>query len=227
MSSSADSGDRVRIVTIDDHPTTRDAIRNAAKDAMGMSVVGAAGTVEEGIETIQEHQPDVAVVDISLPDGHGFDLLKSLQDQCPDVGILVFSMYDEEVYAERVLRAGASGYVMKASTSGTLLEALREVAEGEVYLSEPMSRKVIGGLIEGQEEGPHFPIDELSERELQVFQMLGRGLTADTIAERLNLARKTVETHRRRAKEKLGCDSSEELLAFAVRWMDSQSRDSN
>ncbi len=223
MSSSADSGDRVRVVTIDDHPTTRDAIRDAVEDALGMSVVGAAGTVEEGIETIQEQQPDVAIVDISLPDGHGFDLLRSLQAQCPDVRILVFSMYDEKVYAERALRAGASGYVMKASTSGTLLEALQAVAEGGVYLSEPMSRKVISGLRDGQGDGAHFPIDELSERELQVFQMLGRGLTADTIAERLNLVRKTVETHRRRAKEKLGCDSSEELVAFAVRWMGSQS----
>lgn len=216
--------DRIEIVLVDDHPTTRDGIRRAVEKEMGASVVAEAGDWSTGFDLIEEHVPDIAVVDLSLPDGHGFDLLRNLQSRCPGVRLVVFSMFDEEIYAERALRAGAEGYVMKASSAGNLLEAIRRVAGGDIYLSPKLTGQVLIGLQEDANQGVHFPIDELTDRELQVFQLLGESYTAEEIADHLNLARKTVEAHRRKAKEKLGCTSTAELLAYAIQWQFAQSR---
>lgn len=210
--------DRIEIVLVDDHPTTRTGIQRAVEKQMGASVVAEADDWSTGFDLIKEHVPDVAVVDLSLPDGHGFDLLRSLRSRCPDVRLVVFSMFDEEVYAKRALQAGAQGYVMKVSSAGNLLEAIRRVAAGNVYLSPKMRGQVLIGLQEEATSEMLFPIGELTDRELQVFQLLGESHTADQIADHLNLARKTVETHRRRAKEKLGCESVAELVASAVQW---------
>ncbi len=216
--------DRIEIVLVDDHPTTRDGIRRAVEKQMGASVVAEADDWSTGFDLIEEQVPDIAVVDLSLPDGHGFDLLRSLQSRCPDVRLIVFSMFDEEVYAKRALQAGAQGYVMKASSAGNLLEAIRRVAAGDIYLSPKMRGQVLIGAQEEAKKGTPFPIDELSDRELQVFQLLGEAHTADEIADHLNLARKTVESHRRRAKEKLGCESIAELVAHALQWKLTQDR---
>lgn len=213
-----DPADHINLALIDDHPTVRSAIRSAAEDTMDIEVVAESSSAEEAFQWIEEQEPDVAVVDLSLSDGHGFDLLGNLQAHCPETSILVFSMYDETVYAERVLRAGASGYLMKAASAAEVLRAVRRVHEGGVYLSGKMTERVLKKMVEGQAEEARFPIDELTDRELQVFQMLGQGLTLSEIADRLSLARKTVETYRRRAKEKLGVDSAEKVVAHAARW---------
>lgn len=212
------SSSHIDIVIVDDHPTTRSTIRRAAEETMGMKVVGETGSATEAFALIEEHEPAVATVDLSLDDGHGLDLLENVRNHCPETRTVVFSMYDEKVYAERAFRAGASGYLMKASAAGTLVEAIRQVNDGEVYLSPEMTSRVLKRMVKGEAKEAQFPIDSLTDRELQVFQMMGHGLTVEEITERLNLARKTVETHRRHAKEKLGVDSVSELMSHAARW---------
>lgn len=224
-SESTGQTDHIDLLLIDDHPTVRSAIRSAAEDALDITVVGEAESSEEAFPLLEEKEPDVAIVDLSLSDGHGFDLLDNLQVHSPNTESLVFSMYDETVYANRVLQAGASGYLMKAASTSEVLRAVRHVHEGGVYLSETMTEQVLGKMVENQGEGERFPIDELTDRELQVFQMLGQGITLSEIADRLNLARKTVETYRRRAKEKLGVENAEKVVAFAARWTLAQGKE--
>lgn len=219
------SSSRIEIVIVDDHPTTRNAIRQAVEATGDIDVVGETGSSEEAFRLIEDREPDVATIDLSLSDGHGFDLLENVRSQCPETRAVVFSMYEEKVYAERALRAGAAGYVMKLSSADNLIEAIRRVGEGKVYLSPDMTSRVVERLVEGDEGEARFPIDELTDRELQVFQMMGQGRTVEEITDRLNLARKTVETHRRRAKEKLGVDSVSELMSYAARWTWAQSEE--
>lgn len=213
-----DSAGHIALVLIDDHPTVRSAIRSAAEDTIDIEVVAETGSAEEAFQLIEGQEPDVAVVDLSLSDSHGFDLLNNLQAHSPETSALVFSMYDETVYAERALRGGASGYLMKVASAREVLRAVRRVDESGVYLSQQMTERVLKKMVEDEAEEAHFPIDDLTDRELQVFQMLGQGLTLSEIADRLNLARKTVETYRRRAKEKLGVESAGKLVAHAVQW---------
>lgn len=213
------STDRIDVVLVDDHPPIRGAIRQAVDDTMDMQVVAETGSTGEAFDLVGEARPDVAVIDLSLRDGHGFDLLKNLQGHHPDTELLVFSMHDERVYAERALRAGASGYLMKEGSSQQVLAAIRCVSEGGVYLSPDMTSRVLQEMVDDREEAAHFPIDDLTDRELQVFQLLGQGRTVSAIADQLNLARKTVETYRRRVKEKLGYDTSAEVVSHAARWV--------
>lgn len=217
-SGDSDRPGAIELVLVDDHPTILSALRGAVEDTIDMRVVAECSTSEESFQLAKEHSPDVIVVDLSLDDGHGFDVLENIRAHCPDIRSLVFSMYDEKVYAERALRAGASGYLMKAAPPKEVIKAVRTVHDGEVYLSEQMTRRVLKGMNHEVGERPHFPIDEFTDRELQVFQMLGQGLPLSEISDRLDLARKTVETYRRRAKEKLGVESGEELVAYATRW---------
>lgn len=212
------SSSSIDVLIIDDHPTTRDAIREAIESRMGMAVVGETGSAREAFSLIQELQPDIATVDLSLREGHGLGLLKNVQSHGLKTRGVVFTMYDEKVYAERAIRAGASGYVMKASSSGTLLDAIRRVDQGEVYLSSEMTSRILSKVIEGEDDEVQFPIDELTDRELQVFEMIGQGLTVDEIAEVLNLTKSTVQTHRKRARKKLGFDSLSKLIKYAVGW---------
>jgi DNA-binding NarL/FixJ family response regulator len=157
-------------------------------------------------------------VDVSLPDGHGLDLVKALHAQHPDVSILVFSMYDETVYAERALRAGAAGYLMKTEPLDQLVEAIRRVERGETYLSRRMTNRIVRRMGQNGSAEARFSIDELTDRELEIFRMLGQGYSVEDIQEKLDLSRKTVETHRRRAREKLGLDSISALLQYAMQW---------
>ena len=204
------------VFLVDDHPPIRRAISEAVNGKIDLEIVGEAGRLDGTLDQIAEAAPDVVVIDISLPDGHGLDLVQSLAETHPEIQTIVFSMYDEAVYAERALRAGASGYLMKTESLQDLVEALRSVERGEMYLSRTMATQILSGRRGGAT--PSFAIDELTEREFQVFRLLGRGHTVQEIEERLDLSRKTVETYRRRAKEKLGFDSVSELLQHAVQW---------
>lgn len=213
----------IDIVVVDDHPAIRSAIRHATESAGGMEVAGETGSAMEAIQMVEELEPAVATIDLFLPDGHGLDLINDIRSRCPDTRMVVFSMYDEKVYAARALQAGASGYLMKATPGETLLEAVRQVYRGEVYLTDGIKSRILSRMVENEGGEAHFSIDKLTNRELQVFQMMGQGLTTDKIADRLSLARKTVETYRRNAKEKFGLDSILELRTHATHWTVTQS----
>ncbi len=229
-------------MVVDDHPAVRDAVALAVGAQPDMTLAGVAGSAAEAFDVLRSGNPDVAVVDISLGDAHGLDLVQSLRAERAGLQVVVFSMYDEAVYAERALRAGALGYVRKSEPTSAVTEAIRAAADGEIYLarraaSRLLARVALGGesrSLRGPEPGGALGglpgggsagtargssgLDELTDREMAVFQLLGQGRPADDIADRLNLSRKTVETYRRRAKEKLGLDSVTELLQFAIRW---------
>ncbi len=214
----SESSDRITTFLVDDHPAILEAIRSELDEALDIDVCGAADTSEKAFQQIEELEPDTAVIDISLEDAHGLDLVQNLRLQCPEVRTVIYSMYDERVYAERAIQSGASGYLMKDKPPSELIEAIRIVDRGRVYLSREMASEILNKVARGESSEPSFPVDEFTDRELAVFQMLGEGYSLEEIQNRLNLARKTVETYRRRAKEKLGFDSISELLQFAIQW---------
>jgi DNA-binding NarL/FixJ family response regulator len=218
MTKPTNNSDRIRAFIVDDHPAIVEAVRDRLEKTLDLEVCGAAGSTAEAFHAVEEHQPDVAVVDISLEDGHGLDLVQNIRSQYPDVQVIIFSMYDETVYAERAVRLGASGYLMKKEPLDELVRGIRAVDNEEVYLSDTMASRILNKVAGGDSSDPGFPIDALTDRELAVFQMLGEGKTVEEIQDRLNIARKTVEAYRRRAKEKLGFNSVSELLQCAVQW---------
>jgi DNA-binding NarL/FixJ family response regulator len=218
MPSNDRSTDHIRVYLVDDHPAIREAIRDTIESTIDMEICGETSSSDEAFREIEELQPDVAVVDISLNDAHGLDLVQNVRSQYPDVRMIVFSMYDENVYAERAIRAGAAGYLMKSEPTKNIVEAVRSAHEGEVYLSRKMSSRILNKVAMGRTSEPSFAIDELTDREMAVFQMLGQGYSVQEIQDRLSLSRKTIETYRRRAKEKLGFDTVSELLQYAVQW---------
>jgi DNA-binding NarL/FixJ family response regulator len=211
---------RVNVVVIDDHPSIRDAIADTVGDQPDMELCGVAGSAHEAFELVRAARPDVAVVDISLGDAHGLDLIQNLRAQHPALEVVVFSMYDEAVYAERAIRAGARGYVMKSESTQSVAEAIRAAAQGEIYLNRRAASRLLSKVATGRSAARSQDpgLEELTDREMAVFQMLGQGQPIEEIADRLSLSRKTVETYRRRAKEKLGLDTVSELLQFAIRW---------
>ncbi len=210
--------DRVRVLLVDDHPAIREAVADTINGTMDMEVCGEASSSDGAFRLVEKLEPDVAIVDISLEDAHGLDLVQNIRSQYPEVKMIVFSMYDENVYAERSIRSGASGYLMKSEPTKRLIEAIRSINRGEVYLSRRMASRILNKVAMGRTSEPNFAIDELTDREMAVFQMLGEGHSVQDIENRLNLSRKTIETYRRRAKEKLGFDTVSELLQYAVQW---------
>lgn len=217
MNSQQKGNGQLQLFIVDDHPVIRQALADRVESTLGMSMCGESETFEEALRQVGDLQPDVVVIDLSLRDTHGTDLIRTVKDRWPEVQIVVYSMHDEVVYAERAIRAGASGYVMKGEPTEQLINAIQAAAEGDVYLSRDVKSSILRSAGDGT--GVHFPIDELSERELKVFRMLGEGQSVDEIADRLDIADKTVEGHRRRAKEKLGTGSVSNLQQYAALWM--------
>jgi DNA-binding NarL/FixJ family response regulator len=218
MATTNQSKGHIRVFLVDDHPAIREAVADTINNTMDMEICGEAGSSDEAFRMIEKLDPDVAIVDISLNDAHGLDLVQNVRSQHPEVRMVVFSMYDENVYAERAIRAGASGYLMKSESTRRVVEAVRSVHDGEVYLSRQMASRILNKVAMGRSSEPSFAIDELTDREMAVFQMLGQGYSVQDIQDRLSLSRKTIETYRRRAKEKLGFDTVSELLQYAVQW---------
>lgn len=218
----AKASSHIRVLVVDDHPPIREAISDRIGETMDLEVCGETGRADDAFAKIEEIQPDVVIVDISLVDGHGLDLVQNIQAQFSSVEVMVYSMYEEVVYAERAIRAGASGYLMKSAPTGKLIQAIRSVHDGEVFLSRRMSSRILNKVARGKSSEATFPIDALTDRELAVFQMLGEGYGVEEIQDRLNLARKTVETYRRRAKEKLDVNTVSELLQYALQWTSGQ-----
>jgi DNA-binding NarL/FixJ family response regulator len=211
-----------RVLIVDDHPVFRHGITAMINAEPDLSVCGEAGSAPAALEAMRRLQPDVALVDISLPGTNGIELLKSMRAEFPKMPMLVVSMHDESLYALRALRAGALGYVMKAEALDLILTAIRKVLQGEPFLSPKFSDKLVFKAIRSIDEGLGSPVDKLSDRELEVLNLMGRGFGAQDIANELHLSVKTIETHRAHIKEKLGFSDSKEMVRFAIEWVAQQ-----
>ncbi len=213
---------RKRILIVDDHPMMRQGLAQLINSEPDLTVCCEADTARQAFDTIGRDKPDLALVDISLPDKSGLELIKDLHALYPELLILVVSMHDESLYAERVLRAGGRGYVMKQEGGKKLMEAIRQVLAGQIHVSEKMSARILEIFSGGRRDGSGSPIGRLSDREFEVFQLIGQGKGTREIAGHLHLSVKTVEVHRAHIKEKLGIKSATDLVRFAVRWADVQ-----
>jgi DNA-binding NarL/FixJ family response regulator len=186
-----------------------------------LTVCCEAATAAEALKAIAACMPDVAVVDLSLKGSSGLELLKDIKVRYPRLPVLVLSMSDENVFAERALRAGARGYMMKEEAAEKVLEAIRCVMAGRVYLSEAMASRLLHQYVDGRTDASSSPVDRLSDRELEVFQLIGRGLGTGEIARRLHLSPKTIETYRAHIKEKMRLETATELLQHAIQYVQS------
>ena len=208
-----------RILIVDDHPAVRDGLAVRISSQPDMEVCGEAADVADALEVFEATEPDLVVVDIQLKTGDGLDLVKRLKVRNEDALILVWSMYPDALYAPRALRAGALGYINKEKTTDRIVDAIRRVGDGKVYVSEEMAEKLLSDKVGGQRSVNASPVDSLSDRELEVFRLIGDGLTASEIARRLHLSTHTIDTHRQRIKQKLNLETASELTRTATRWM--------
>jgi DNA-binding NarL/FixJ family response regulator len=211
-----------RVLIVDDHPVVVRGVRQAIDAEPDLSTVGSAETTERVLEHFAGAPPDVTIVDISLGSGSGLELIGELLARAPQARILVFSVHDEEVYAERALRAGARGYVSKNAPMSTLIDGIRAVARGEVALSPSMSQRVLQHSLRGGTTAQGWGVERLSDRELQIFEMIGQGHSTSQIAEQLGLSAKTVETHCGRIKQKLDIPSGRQLVRQATLWVEQE-----
>jgi DNA-binding NarL/FixJ family response regulator len=218
MGTSYSASRPARVLLVDDHPVVRLGLSKLIQGEADLSVCGEAEDVAGALVQLRSTRPDLVILDISLRGASGLELLKSIRAQGIQVKVLVASIHDESLYADRVLRAGAMGYISKEASDQTLLSAIRQVLEGHLYLSEAASDRALRRMIGRGTESSGSPLDALSDRELEVFDRIGRGLATREIAEQLNLSVKTVETHRERIKTKLDIRSGPELICHAVRW---------
>jgi DNA-binding NarL/FixJ family response regulator len=212
-----------RIVIVDDHPLFRKGLEQLIHSEDTFAVCGEANNASEAMEVIRKLNPDLAIVDLSLPGANGIELIKNIRAEFSKLPILVLSMHDESLYAVRALRAGADGYVMKHEAMANVIQAIREVFDGRPYLSPTMAAQVITKFAHGQAEGEPDPTQRLSDRELEVLELIGKGAEVRDIAKRLHLSPKTVETHRSHIKEKLQLKNSREVVRFAVQWLSARS----
>jgi DNA-binding NarL/FixJ family response regulator len=209
----------LKVILVEDHPMFREQLAQLINRDLGMTVCGEADNVKDAMVLIDEHEPDVAIVDLTLRQSNGLEMLKDLKAQNSKVRVLVLSMHDEEIYAERVLRAGARGYITKNEASFEVIKAIRKVMEGDVYVSKNVTSRILERMSAKGSTGQATGIESLADRELEVFQLLGRGKNSRQIAEILNLGESTVETYRSRIKEKLQLRSSTELYLRAGQWV--------
>jgi DNA-binding NarL/FixJ family response regulator len=206
-----------KILIVDDHPMVREGLSIHIATQGGMEVCGEAEDPQGAMSKIQSTHPDLVIVDISLKQGNGIDLIHRIRDKYEDMPILVWSMYPENLYAERSLRAGANGYLNKARATREVLEAIRSVLAGKVYISGDFTESMLKQVVAGR--GRHSTVENLSERELEAFEMMGHGMTTDAIAAKMNVSSKTVETYRARIKQKLGLRNATELVQRAAQWV--------
>lgn len=215
-------GGKKQVLIVDDHPLIRQGIAMLLDHSDDLAVCGEAESAAEALEVMKRIEPDVAIVDLTLKESTGLELIKDMRIRHPDVLVLVLSMRDEGFYAERVLRAGARGYVTKEEGPEKVLEGVRKVLQGQIYVSEKMASKVMSKIVEGASQAGGSPIDRLTDRELAVLELIGRGLPTREIAGKLHISPKTVDSHREHIKDKLKCDSASELLKYAVQWVQGQ-----
>ena len=211
---------RHRIFIVDDHPLVREGLANLINQQEDLTVCGQAEDAAQALAGIGASRAELALIDISLKTASGLELVKDLKLHFPNVALIVLSMHDELLYAERALRAGAKGYVMKRETTKDVLTAIRRVLQGDVYVSERVVNLMARRLGSSRKAAASSPVEQLSDRELEIFRLLGQGLTTSQIAADLHLSLKTVQAYCARAKEKFGVDSLSELLRAAIRWED-------
>lgn len=206
------------IFVVDDHAIVRDGLKLLVDSQKDMKVCGEADGPVDALSGIRKTRPDLTVIDLKLEQGSGLELVKEIKARHPKMKVLVLSMHEESVYAERSLRAGAHGYVMKSALRGSLLDAIREIMDGHIYLSEEMKETVLRRATSG-DHVVSSPVDVLSDRELEVFDLLGSGMSSQDVADQLGLSVRTVHTHRERMKQKLGLHNGAELIQRAVSWV--------
>lgn len=207
-----------RVLIVDDHPVFRHGITALINAEADLVVCGEASSSPAALDAMRKLQPDIALLDISLPGSNGIELIKLMKAEHPKLPLLILSMHDESLYALRALKAGALGYVMKAEALTHVLDALRKALKGEIYVSPRLSERLIFQAIQSTDGHARSPVDRLSDREVEVLAMLGRGLSTKKIAAELHLSVKTIETHRGHIKEKLGLRDSSEMVRFAIDW---------
>ena len=208
-----------RIVIVDDHPLFRKGLQEMIHSEGSFAVCGEAGTAAEAMDVIRKLNPELVIVDLSLPGANGIELIKNIRAEFSKLPILVLSMHDESLYALRALRAGADGYVMKHEAMANVIQAIREVFNGHPYLSPAMAAQVITKFAQRQAEGEVDAVERLSDRELEILELIGKGHEVRQIAKLLHLSPKTVETHRAHIKDKLDLKNSREVARFALQWL--------
>jgi DNA-binding NarL/FixJ family response regulator len=213
---------KTKILIIDDHPLVREGLVNLIGQQSDLEICGEASNEPHALELIGALHPDVAIVDITLENGSGIELIKSVKAIHPAVTMLVLSMHDESLYAERALRAGARGYLMKSEAARKIIEGIRRVLTGQLYVSEKVAAMMAEKFVEGRTASGTSPVEQLSNRELEVFQLLGTGQNTRQIADHLHIGFKTVQAYNARIKEKLKLANATELLREAIRWHESQ-----
>lgn len=219
--STSESRGAVRILVVDDHPIVRKGLVDLFNGAPGLTVCGEAGTIAESLASVSASQPQVAVIDLSLGTESGLDLVTTLASQHPTVRLLVLSGHDEDLYADRSLKAGALGYIKKDQAPAELIAAVRRVASGKVYASAETTERILASLGSARRPQDERPaVDRLSDRERHVLTLLGKGLSTRDIAAQLKLSVKTIESHYAHLKEKLGARTGRELMRLAVGWTD-------
>ena len=217
-----DQRSKYGVLIVDDHPVVRQGLALLINQEKDLEVRGYAEDAFQAMQAIKDVRPDMVIVDISLKDTSGMDLIKDMKIQYPNLPILILSMHDESLYAERALRAGAKGYIMKHEATERVITAIRRVLAGEIYVSDSMAAKMVSKLATGITPPSTSPVEGLSDRELEVFRLIGEGHKTRDVAEKLHLSVKTIETYRAHIKEKLGFRDGNELFRFAVEWVNSE-----
>ncbi len=208
-----------RVFVVDDHPIVRQGLALLINQETDLAVCGEAEDMHSALQSVAAAHPDVVIVDISLNGPDGLELLKHVRLKCPSLPVLILSMHDESIYAERALRAGANGYIMKQEATDRVLVALRRILSGETYVSDRIAKSMLQHYLRGANVAAYSPISELTDRELEVFRLIGEGHGTRQIAEQLHLSVKTVESYQAHIKEKLSLRSARELVQHAIQWI--------
>ncbi|MCW0220947.1 MAG: response regulator transcription factor [Prosthecobacter sp.] len=211
-----------RLLLIDDHPIMRHGLAQLIRAEEGLTVCGEAGNARDGLSAVTNLKPDLVVIDLTLPDKNGLELLKDIQAMHPGTLCLVLSMHDEAMYGERALRAGARGYIMKEAAADYLIAAARKVLSGGIYVSESMASRMLEQVTGNRAKA--VSLETLTDRELEVLEMIGQGVATKIIAERLCISARTVEAHRAHIKDKLAITDGAALVRYAVQWVESQNK---
>ena len=209
---------KIRVLLVDDHPITRQGLKALINQQLNLEVCAEADNAAQAVELLTKCQPDLAILDVSLKATNGIELTKNHKAHSPNLPILIVSMYDEALFAERALRAGAMGYVMKQEAGEKVVQALQHLLRGEIFLSSRMKEKMLHRFVNHKREGMVFSIDTLSDREMEVFQLIGNGYSTRQIAQKLGLSSKTIDSYREHLKQKLSLESGSDLVRHAIQW---------
>ncbi|NQV35104.1 MAG: response regulator transcription factor [Phycisphaeraceae bacterium] len=209
---------QIKVFLVDDHPIVRDGLKTLIERREDLLVCGEAEDAKSALRAIKQIEPDLVITDITLKESDGLELTKDIKAYYPEMPVIVLSIHEESTYCERALRAGAHGYLMKEVVSENVIEAIRTVLTGELYISDIMAKRFLHKMVGGKKTEIRSPIETLSDRELEIFKLIGQGFKASQIAGRLHLSVKTVETYRARIKEKLDLADANELLQYAIQW---------